>query len=147
MPCRGVLCCACCAALPIPRGCSVLDLGDALVTHSPVLSQAYMLTQRHTPAFLDFVQQQQHQQAALQSAEQPAVQLWHFEQYEGEAVFIPGCPHQVRNLKSCCKVCVCAVVWRLWVDGAVVLLSSCPAGLSGMAHPVLSAAAHGRRLP
>lgn len=31
--------------------------------------------------------------------------LWHFEQFEGEAVFIPGgCGHQVRNLKSCCKV-------------------------------------------
>ncbi|KAJ7951310.1 lysine-specific demethylase JMJ25 [Quillaja saponaria] len=30
---------------------------------------------------------------------------WTFEQYLGEAVFIPaGCPHQVRNRKSCIKV-------------------------------------------
>lgn len=34
------------------------------------------------------------------------VEAWHFEQYEGEAVFIPaGCPHQVRNLRPCIKVC------------------------------------------
>jgi hypothetical protein len=107
----------------------VLDLGDPLVTHSPVLSQAYMLTQTHRHAFLDLARQQQQQaavqptvhpivqsagQLAVQSAavQSAAVQLWHFEQYDGEAVFIPGgCPHQVRNLKSCCKVCVgaCAV--------------------------------------
>jgi hypothetical protein len=39
------------------------------------------------------------------------VQGWHFEQHEGEVVFIPaGCPHQVRNLRACTKVggvCVC----------------------------------------
>ncbi|KAH7316090.1 hypothetical protein KP509_21G078400 [Ceratopteris richardii] len=33
------------------------------------------------------------------------VEAWTFEQHVGEAVFIPaGCPHQVRNLKSCIKV-------------------------------------------
>jgi hypothetical protein len=33
------------------------------------------------------------------------VQGWHFEQHEGEVVFIPaGCPHQVRNLRACTKV-------------------------------------------
>ncbi|CAJ1972237.1 unnamed protein product [Sphenostylis stenocarpa] len=33
------------------------------------------------------------------------VQAWTFEQHLGEAVFIPaGCPHQVRNRKSCIKV-------------------------------------------
>ncbi|KAJ7558616.1 hypothetical protein O6H91_04G048200 [Diphasiastrum complanatum] len=33
------------------------------------------------------------------------VEAWTFEQRLGEAVFIPaGCPHQVRNLKSCIKV-------------------------------------------
>ena len=33
------------------------------------------------------------------------VQTWHFEQHVNEAVFIPvGCPHQVRNLRSCIKV-------------------------------------------
>ncbi|XP_074270149.1 lysine-specific demethylase JMJ26-like [Silene latifolia] len=35
------------------------------------------------------------------------VEPWSFEQKLGEAVFIPaGCPHQVRNLKSCTKVAV-----------------------------------------
>ncbi|XP_019195549.1 PREDICTED: lysine-specific demethylase JMJ25-like isoform X2 [Ipomoea nil] len=35
------------------------------------------------------------------------VEPWTFEQYLGEAVFIPaGCPHQVRNRKSCIKVAV-----------------------------------------
>ncbi|GAV66193.1 JmjC domain-containing protein/WRC domain-containing protein [Cephalotus follicularis] len=33
------------------------------------------------------------------------VEAWTFEQHLGEAVFIPaGCPHQVRNRKSCIKV-------------------------------------------
>ncbi|XP_037418614.1 lysine-specific demethylase JMJ25-like [Triticum dicoccoides] len=37
--------------------------------------------------------------------EQYGVEPWTFEQKLGEAVFIPtGCPHQVRNLKSCTKV-------------------------------------------
>lgn len=37
--------------------------------------------------------------------EEYGVEAWTFEQYLGEAVFIPaGCPHQVRNLKSCFKV-------------------------------------------
>ncbi len=39
--------------------------------------------------------------------EQYGVHTWHFEQYEWEGVFIPGgCPHQVRNLRSCIKVSV-----------------------------------------
>ncbi|KAB2007201.1 hypothetical protein ES319_D10G012000v1 [Gossypium barbadense] len=37
--------------------------------------------------------------------EKYGVEPWTFEQNLGEAVFIPaGCPHQVRNLKSCTKV-------------------------------------------
>ncbi|KAG0548632.1 hypothetical protein BDA96_01G183200 [Sorghum bicolor] len=37
--------------------------------------------------------------------EEYGVEPWTFEQRLGEAVFIPaGCPHQVRNLKSCIKV-------------------------------------------
>ncbi|KAH7438264.1 hypothetical protein KP509_04G008000 [Ceratopteris richardii] len=37
--------------------------------------------------------------------EEYGVQPWTFHQFIGEAVFIPtGCPHQVRNLKSCIKV-------------------------------------------
>ncbi|CAL1397569.1 unnamed protein product [Linum trigynum] len=39
--------------------------------------------------------------------EEFGVEAWTFEQKVGEAVFIPaGCPHQVRNLKSCTKVAV-----------------------------------------
>ncbi|KAK4764142.1 hypothetical protein SAY87_013580 [Trapa incisa] len=37
--------------------------------------------------------------------EEYGVEAWTFEQHVGEAVFIPaGCPHQVRNLKSCTKL-------------------------------------------
>ena len=37
--------------------------------------------------------------------EEHGVEPWTFEQKLGDAVFIPaGCPHQVRNLKSCIKV-------------------------------------------
>ncbi|KAL9236596.1 hypothetical protein vseg_011244 [Gypsophila vaccaria] len=37
--------------------------------------------------------------------EEYGIEPWTFEQKLGEAVFIPaGCPHQVRNLKSCTKV-------------------------------------------
>ncbi|KAL8214039.1 hypothetical protein R6Q57_003488 [Mikania cordata] len=39
--------------------------------------------------------------------EEYGIEPWTFEQSLGEAVFIPaGCPHQVRNLKSCTKVAV-----------------------------------------
>ncbi|EIE19371.1 hypothetical protein COCSUDRAFT_58660 [Coccomyxa subellipsoidea C-169] len=39
--------------------------------------------------------------------EEYGVESWHFEQHQDEAVFIPaGCPHQVRNLKSCIKVAI-----------------------------------------
>ncbi|KMZ58794.1 Lysine-specific demethylase 3B [Zostera marina] len=35
------------------------------------------------------------------------IEPWTFEQNLGEAIFIPaGCPHQVRNLKSCTKVAI-----------------------------------------
>ncbi|KAH1213639.1 Lysine-specific demethylase JMJ25 [Glycine max] len=35
----------------------------------------------------------------------PGVEPWTFEQHLGDAVFVPaGCPHQVRNRKSCIKV-------------------------------------------
>lgn len=37
--------------------------------------------------------------------EEFGIEPWTFQQFTGEAVFIPtGCPHQVRNLKSCIKV-------------------------------------------
>ncbi|XP_057951581.1 uncharacterized protein LOC131146196 isoform X2 [Malania oleifera] len=40
-----------------------------------------------------------------QLKEEFGVEPWTFEQYLGEAVFIPaGCPHQVRNRQSCIKV-------------------------------------------
>nr|XP_043609425.1 lysine-specific demethylase JMJ25-like [Erigeron canadensis] len=39
--------------------------------------------------------------------EEYGIEPWTFEQNLGDAVFIPaGCPHQVRNLKSCTKVAV-----------------------------------------
>eukprot|EP00775_Hariotina_reticulata_P001304 gene1304-1646_t len=58
----------------------------------PVMSQRFMLTE-------------QHRQMLAQEAD--PVELWHFEQHLDEGVFIPGgCPHQVRNLTSCCKVAV-----------------------------------------
>ncbi|KAL5576241.1 hypothetical protein UlMin_017940 [Ulmus minor] len=39
--------------------------------------------------------------------EEFGIEPWTFDQKLGEAVFIPaGCPHQVRNLKSCTKVAV-----------------------------------------
>jgi lysine-specific demethylase 3 len=38
-------------------------------------------------------------------ADDTGVHAWSFLQYDREAVFIPaGCPHQVRNLRSCVKV-------------------------------------------
>lgn len=46
--------------------------------------------------------QQAHREQLLEDTQ---VEGWHFEQYEGEVVFIPaGCPHQVRNLRPCTKV-------------------------------------------
>ncbi|KAK3005714.1 hypothetical protein RJ639_017302 [Escallonia herrerae] len=40
-----------------------------------------------------------------QLKEEYGIEPWTFEQYTGEAVFIPaGCPHQVRNRQSCIKV-------------------------------------------
>ena len=45
--------------------------------------------------------QDAHRQELLQDY---GIQSWHFEQHLNEAVIIPvGCPHQVRNLRSCIK--------------------------------------------
>ncbi|BBN04549.1 [histone H3]-dimethyl-L-lysine9 demethylase [Marchantia polymorpha subsp. ruderalis] len=45
------------------------------------------------------------EQHKKQLKEEYQIEAWTFEQHYGEAVFIPaGCPHQVRNLKSCIKV-------------------------------------------
>jgi hypothetical protein len=55
--------------------------------------------------------------AALQ--EQHGVALLHFEQHLEEAVLIPGgCPHQVRNLASCCKVSVAHRGWAFCITGS-----------------------------
>lgn len=54
----------------------------------------------------------------------PGIEGWHFEQHLHEAVFIPaGCPHQVRNLLSCTKVCVCdgAHHGDVWACGRVMV--------------------------
>lgn len=51
--------------------------------------QHFMLTQRHQDVL----------------REEFGVHVWHFEQHECEAVFIPAaCAHAVRNLRSCIKV-------------------------------------------
>jgi len=61
----------------------------------PIHNQECMLTQRHREML----------------KEEYGVEPWTFEQYEGEAVFIPsGCAHQVRNLRSCLKVAIDFVV-------------------------------------
>ncbi|OWM85574.1 lysine-specific demethylase JMJ25 isoform X2 [Punica granatum] len=55
----------------------------------PIHDQSFYLTAKHKQKL----------------KEEYGVEAWTFEQDVGEAVFIPaGCPHQVRNLKSCTKV-------------------------------------------
>ncbi|KAF5728904.1 hypothetical protein HS088_TW21G01058 [Tripterygium wilfordii] len=55
----------------------------------PIHDQCFYLSSRHKQ----------------QLKEEYGVEPWTFHQRIGEAVFIPaGCPHQVRNLKSCTKV-------------------------------------------
>ncbi|KAK3155728.1 hypothetical protein QOZ80_2BG0206820 [Eleusine coracana subsp. coracana] len=55
----------------------------------PIHDQSFYLTAKHK----------------RELKEEYGVEPWTFEQKLGEAVFIPaGCPHQVRNLKSCTKV-------------------------------------------
>ncbi|XP_052186260.1 uncharacterized protein LOC127797420 isoform X2 [Diospyros lotus] len=55
----------------------------------PIHDQTFYLNERHKK----------------QLKEEYNVEPWTFEQYVGEAVFIPaGCPHQVRNRQSCIKV-------------------------------------------
>ncbi|XP_024526228.1 lysine-specific demethylase JMJ25-like [Selaginella moellendorffii] len=57
--------------------------------HHPIHDQIFFLDEKHK----------------LQLKEEYQIEPWTFEQHIGEAVFIPaGCPHQVRNLKSCIKV-------------------------------------------
>lgn len=62
----------------------------ASVVH-PIHDQTFYLNEKHK----------------RQLKEEFNIEPWTFEQYLGEAVFIPaGCPHQVRNRQSCIKVAV-----------------------------------------
>ncbi|XP_020264110.1 lysine-specific demethylase JMJ25-like [Asparagus officinalis] len=66
------------------------------INHAPIDSVCHPIHD-HT-LFLN----ERHKQ---QLKEEYNVEPWTFEQHVGEAVFIPaGCPHQVRNRKSCIKV-------------------------------------------
>ncbi|KAG9448246.1 hypothetical protein H6P81_014374 [Aristolochia fimbriata] len=66
----------------------ISSLPISSVVH-PIHDQTFYLSERHKK----------------QLKEEFNVEPWTFEQYLGEAVFIPaGCPHQVRNRKSCIKV-------------------------------------------
>jgi hypothetical protein len=93
-----------------PRGRAAQQLSSYLQHHAPDFThQGAPITPERLPvvainavASQAFMMSQRHRQALQQ---QRGVELWHFEQQRGEAVFIPGgCPHQVRNLASCCKV-------------------------------------------
>jgi hypothetical protein len=65
------------------------NVSDAGTVAHPIHSQAFYLTHAEL----------------RQLADTRRLQAWSFDQYDREAVFIPaGCPHQVRNLRSCTKV-------------------------------------------
>ncbi|XP_066379260.1 lysine-specific demethylase JMJ26-like isoform X2 [Miscanthus floridulus] len=64
----------------------------------------YELVKQVTHAIHDqcFYLTQEHKQKLK---EEYGIEPWTFEQQLGDAVFVPaGCPHQVRNLKSCTQV-------------------------------------------
>ncbi|XP_058100462.1 lysine-specific demethylase JMJ27-like isoform X3 [Magnolia sinica] len=71
------------------RHISSLPVNSVSIVIHPIHDQTLFLNERHKK----------------QLKEEFDVEPWTFEQYLGEAVFIPaGCPHQVRNRKSCIKV-------------------------------------------
>lgn len=105
----------------VHQGEPVTAAADPMVQLNPIFTHKFMLVERHRQLLLA----------------QQGVEMWHFEQHRGEAVFIPGgCPHQVRNLQSCSKVRIAVNSLRLLLITAkmvagVVTVAAC--SLSGPA--------------
>jgi hypothetical protein len=79
------------SATRCPSSCAGCRVHRTHLTH---------LTHTHTP-----LPHPCRQADHLADLEAEGIHIWHFEQHELEAVYIPGgCPHDVRNLRPCIKV-------------------------------------------
>ena len=71
----------------------------AILAYAPICSVAEMQHAVHSQAF--FLTKAELERCKRETGVEP----WVFPQYDNEAVFIPaGCPHQVRNTRSCIKM-------------------------------------------
>jgi hypothetical protein len=69
----------------------------------------------------------------LADLEADGIHIWHFEQHELEAVYIPGgCPHDVRNLRPCIKVGAGPAAAAAAAAGSLALAELC--ALPGPSH-------------